>query len=757
MLAAIALVLAVAQVNAADTPSWVLPAIRAPRVQQRTFDSAAAKTKVSFFIYTPKVYDTEKERRFPVMYWLHGTGGGLGGVPELAARFDSAIEAGKTPPMLVVFANGLATSMWCDSKDGSVPMETVVVKELVPHVDAAFRTIASREGRLVEGFSMGGYGAARLGFKHPDVFGAVSVLAGGPLDLEFKGPRAGAKPEERERILQTVYGGDMEHFKAQSPWVLAERNAAVLRDRSRVRMATGARDFTLELNRRFSEHLKKLDIPNTFTVPPGVGHSASALLDALGEENWRFYRAVFGEERRQARGQPPNVVIIFCDDLGYGDVGCYGAKDCATPHIDRMAAEGVRLTDFYAAAPSCTPSRAALLTGCYPQRVGLPAVVGPRSKIGISADETTLAELLKARGYATACIGKWHLGDAPQFLPTRHGFDEYFGLPYSNDMWPHHPETKPGKGGYPSLPLIEGETVVKKGLTADDQAQLTTWYAERAVKFIEKNKGRPFFLYLAHSMPHVPLFVSEKFRGKSRRGLYGDVVMEIDGSVGQILDALKAGGFDDRTLVVFTSDNGPWLRFGEHGGSAGPLREGKGTCWEGGMREPFVARWPGRIPAGGVCREPAMTIDLLPTIAKLAGAKLPARKIDGLDIWPLLAGGRNAQSPHEAFYFYEMDQLQAVRSGRWKLQLPHTYRTLAGRPGGRDGKPVNYEMRKIERPEIYELDKDVGETTNVADKHPDVVERLASLAEKARRELGDSLTSRAGKGVREPGRVAAGR
>jgi len=249
----------------------------------------------------------------------------------------------------------------------------------------------------------------------------------------------------------------------------------------------------------------------------------------------------------------PNIVIIFADDLGYGDVGCYGAKGFATPNLDRMAAEGARFTDFYVAAPSCTPSRAALLTGCYPQRVGLPAVIGPRSKIGISAEETTLAELLKARGYATACIGKWHLGDAPQFLPTRHGFDEYFGLPYSNDMWPHHPEAKPGKGGYPPLPLIEGETVVKKGLTPDDQAQLTTWYAERAVKFIGKNKERPFFLYLAHSMPHVPLFVSDRFKGKAQRGLYGDVVMEIDWSVGQLLDALKANGLDDRTLVMFNS------------------------------------------------------------------------------------------------------------------------------------------------------------------------------------------------------------
>jgi len=456
-----------------------------------------------------------------------------------------------------------------------------------------------------------------------------------------------------------------------------------------------------------------------------------------------------------ASERPPNIVIIFADDLGYADIACFGAKGNETPNLDRMAAEGIKFTSFYVAAPSCTPSRAALLTGCYPQRVGMPSVIGPRWKTGISADETTLAEVLKTKGYTTACLGKWHLGDAPQFLPTRHGFDEYFGLPYSNDMWPHHPEAKPGKGGYPPLPLIEGDKVVKKGVTHEDQAQLTTWYAERAVKFIEKNKERPFFLYLAHSMPHVPLFVSDKFKGKSRRGLYGDVVMEIDWSAGQILDALKANGLDDRTLVVFTSDNGPWLRFGDHGGSAGPLREGKGTCWEGGMREPFIARWPGRIPAGHECREPAMTIDLLPTIAKLAGAKLPKHKIDGLDIWPLLAGKRNARSPHTAIFFYEMNQLQAIRSGQWKLQLPHLYRTLGGRPGGKDGKPVNYEMRKIEQPALYDLENDISETTDLAALHPDIVKQLQSLAEKMRADLGDLLTNREGKGVREPGRLPA--
>lgn len=276
-----------------DKPQWVTPIINAPRLQHRTFNSAAAHTKVSYHIYTPELYDKEKQRRFPVLYWLHGTGGGLKGLPYLVTLFDTAIRAGKIPPMLVVFANGLTSSMWCDSKDGSVPMETIVVKELVPLIDATERTIASREGRLIEGFSMGGYGAARLGFKFHDIFGAVSILAAGPLDLEFKGPRAIASPEEREQILKTVYGGDINYFKAQSPWMLAAQNATALRGKTRVRHVIGSLDDTLALNRAFDDHLTQLKIQHTFTVVPMIGHNPRALLDALGEGNWEFYRDVF--------------------------------------------------------------------------------------------------------------------------------------------------------------------------------------------------------------------------------------------------------------------------------------------------------------------------------------------------------------------------------------------------------------------------------------------------------------------------------
>lgn len=449
---------------------------------------------------------------------------------------------------------------------------------------------------------------------------------------------------------------------------------------------------------------------------------------------------------RAAAQRLPNFIVVYADDLGYADIGPFseqtGEARPNTPNLDRMAAEGIRLTDFHIAQAVCSASRAALLTGAYANRVGILGALNHTSKRGIDPDEMTIAEVLKQRDYVTAIYGKWHLGHEKPFLPVHHGFDEYFGLPYSNDMWPHHPQQK---DFYPDLPLIEGDEVVR---IDPDQSQLTTWYTQRAVSFIERNRDRAFFLYVAHTMPHVPLFVSDRFKGKTSGGLYGDVVAEIDWSVGEILGALKNNALDSDTLVIFTSDNGPWLSYGNHAGSAGRFREGKGTAFEGGTRVPFVARWPGRIPSGAVSRLPAMTIDLLPTLARLAGAPLPDREIDGRDIWPLLANEPSAREAHDALYFYWGSELHAIRSGRWKLHLPHPYPALE--EAGRDGMPGKYVRRSIEL-SLFDLDADPGETRSVAADHAGVVERLLEHAERAREDLGDSLTNRKGKNVRPAG------
>jgi arylsulfatase A-like enzyme len=409
-----------------------------------------------------------------------------------------------------------------------------------------------------------------------------------------------------------------------------------------------------------------------------------------------------------------------------------------------MAREGIRLTNFYSAQAVCSASRAALLTGCYPNRIGIRGALNHTANHGINADETLIAEVVKTKGYATAAFGKWHLGHHPQFLPTRQGFDEYLGLPYSNDMWPKNPAATIK---YPDLPLIENEKVIESD---PDQSQLTTRYTERAVSFIERHKDKPFLLYLAHSMPHVPLFVSDKFRGKTSRGLYGDVISEIDWSVGQILNALRQNKIDENTLVIFTSDNGPWALYGDHAGSAAPLRGYKATAFDGGVRVPFIARWPKRIPAGRTVHNPAMTIDVLPTVARQVGVKLPTdRIIDGRDLWALLSGAKNASDPHDALYFYWGQELQAVRSGRWKLHLPHDYDIHTPGNGGKRGK---VSRQRIEL-SLFNLETDMGETTNVADKYPDVVKRLMTYVERARTDLGDSLTDREGKNLRPAGKL----
>lgn len=455
----------------------------------------------------------------------------------------------------------------------------------------------------------------------------------------------------------------------------------------------------------------------------------------------------------------PNFVVIFIDDMGYADIGPFGAKNYPTPHLDRMAAEGMRFTDFQVSSAVCSASRSALVTGCYHSRIGIHGALGPKAVHGLHENEVTIAEICKQKDYATACYGKWHLGHHPKFLPTNHGFDEYFGLPYSNDMWPYHPGVRNLSMAerlkrWPHLPLIENTNIINPKVTGDDQELLTKQYTERAVEFIGRNKENPFLIYLPHSMVHVPLYVSDDFKGKSGAGLFGDVVMEVDWSVGQIISALKENGIDENTLVIFTTDNGPWLSYGDHAGSAAPLREGKGTMFEGGCRVPTVMRWPSKIPAGASCDELATTMDILPTIASLIEAKLPDHEIDGHDIQSLMFAETGAKSPYDYFYhYYSGGQLHAVRDRQWKLHFPHQYRTLAGRPGGTGGIPTNYQQAKIGT-ELFDLKSDVSESINVADKHPEVVARLRKAADIARRKFGDKLSDNAkGDSIRPAGRL----
>jgi len=449
--------------------------------------------------------------------------------------------------------------------------------------------------------------------------------------------------------------------------------------------------------------------------------------------------------------QPTNFVVIFLDDMGYGDLTVTGATGYRTPNLDRLCAEGVRFTNFYAAQAVSSASRAGLLTGCYPNRIGFAGALDHTAKVGIAQSEETIAEMLKKKNYVCGAYGKWHLGHHPQFLPTNHGFDDYYGLPYSNDMWPYHPQNPTY---YPDLPLYDGLKISNPKVTPDDQTQLTTQYTERAIRFIEKNKDKPFFCYLAHSMPHVPLYVSDKFKGKSEQGLYGDVMMEIDWSVGEIMQTLKKLGLDQNTLIVFTSDNGPWLNYGNHAGSAGGLREGKGTAFEGGQRVPCIMRWPAKIPAGIICNQLASTIDLLPTFAHISGAALPSLRIDGVNIISLMTDAGAVTSPRSHFlYYYRQNDLDAIRNNRFKLVFPHAGRTYEGFLPGNDGNAGRVNERKPFDLALYDLIRDPGERYDVKDLYPEVVAELTKLADDARNDLGDNLTGKEGTGRRPIGRL----
>ena len=450
---------------------------------------------------------------------------------------------------------------------------------------------------------------------------------------------------------------------------------------------------------------------------------------------------------------PPNVVIILMDDMGFGDMECYGGFPYHTPNINRLANEGMRFTNFYVGQAVCSASRSALLTGCYPTRIGMSGALNDRSTIALNPAEETIAEVLKARGYKTGMAGKWHMGCRVPFLPLEQGFDEYLGLPYSNDMWPVDYDGKPldstnDRGKYPPLPLIEGDKTIRIIKNLDDQSQLTTIYTERAVDFIQRNKTRPFFLYLAHSMPHVPIAVSSKFKGKSGAGLYGDVMEEVDWSVGQVMKTLDENGLTKNTIVIFTSDNGPWLTFGNHAGNTGGLREGKATAWDGGLKVPCIMRWPEKIKAGSICNNLAATMDLMPTLVDICTAKLPSKKIDGVDILPLLLQEPNANPRNNFVYYYDENSLKAVREGQWKLMLPSTSRTY-NRPGaiGADGYPGKYFTDTIAL-SLFDLRADPGEDRDVKEMHPEIVERLTKIADQYRKELGDALTNQKGSEVR---------
>jgi arylsulfatase A-like enzyme len=427
----------------------------------------------------------------------------------------------------------------------------------------------------------------------------------------------------------------------------------------------------------------------------------------------------------------PNFVIFYCDDAGYGDFGCYGATDIPTPNIDRLAKEGLRFTSFYVAQAVCSASRTALLTGSFPNRIGIFGALNPRSNNGIAGGEVLISELLKPLGYSTGIFGKWHLGHHREFLPLQNGFDEYLGLPYSNDMWPvdydGHPAEGALKANYPKLHIIDGNEQTDLIGTLDDQATLTRRYTERAVKFVDAHKAAPFFLYVPYAMPHVPLGLSERFRGTTKRGPYGDVIAEIDWSVGEVMNALRKAGVDENTFVIFSSDNGPWLRFGNHAGSAGPLREGKGTMFEGGCRVPGIFRWPGHIKAGRTSDAIAATVDVLPTIAEITGAKLPEHKLDGVSQLPLLLD-ENAKAPRDTYTYFYGDDLIAQRRGPWKLFFPFTASQYQeGNPTGKDRHPAPAVSKKFTSPMLFNLADDIGERNDLAAAKPELVAELTKL------------------------------
>ncbi|RXK61657.1 arylsulfatase [Lacibacter luteus] len=462
----------------------------------------------------------------------------------------------------------------------------------------------------------------------------------------------------------------------------------------------------------------------------------------------------FHVNAQQGKQQQPNIILINMDDMGYGDTEPFGATGYTTPNFNRLAKEGMRFTHFYAAQAVCSPSRAALLTGCYPNRIGMSGgALMPWSTKALNPNEETITSLLKKAGYATAMFGKWHLGATAPHLPIHYGFDQFYGIPYSHDMWPIDYEGKPitdtsnWRMKFPPLPVYDGDKQVDTILSLQEQAFLTSTFTKKAEAFITAQKQKPFFLYLAHPMPHVPLAASPAFAGKTGAGLFADVIAEIDWSIGRIIDLLDKTGLSKNTLLIVTSDNGPWLSFGNHAGSSGGLREGKGTAWDGGTRVPCFVRWPGNVEAGTVCNQLLTNMDLLPTIVAAAGATSPKQKIDGLNFLPLLTGKTN-QSPRDLFYvYYDANNLKLIRYKNWELVLPHSSQAYSAGEPGKDGKPGPTPIKSVPMA-LYDLTHDPGTVYDVQKNYPEIVQLILGFAEQAREDLGDDLTKRKGKNTR---------
>lgn len=466
----------------------------------------------------------------------------------------------------------------------------------------------------------------------------------------------------------------------------------------------------------------------------------------------------------QKNTSKPNIILVFMDDLGYGDLGVTGALGYQTTTLDKMANTGIRFTNFLVPQAVCSASRSALLTGNYPNRMGISGAFMPKTGVGLNPDEVTMAEMLKSKGYATQIIGKWHLGSEPEFLPTKQGFDSYYGIPYSNDMWPVGFDGKPAKpdsyvAKYPVLPLLkikEGQNIpdtVMKINNLEDQALLTEAYTKEAIDFITNNKKKPFFLYLAHSMTHVPIAASKKFRGTSEQGLFGDVMHEIDDSMRQILEALKANGLSDNSIVIFTSDNGPWLNFGNHNGSSGGFREGKGASWEGGQRVPCIVYWPSKIKEGRINNNLISSMDIFATIAEITNYSEHPNQIDGISFLSQINDPKAEASRKSMYYYYNQNDLEAVRFENWKLVFPHKSRSYEGVLPGNDGFGGKYNELEVKTMELYDLRRDPGERYNVIEQNPEIMEKLLEIADEARKDLGDNLTKSEGQNRRPLGRI----